>query len=346
MIPQKILEACVVKLSEVGGKGRTGSGFFVAPGHILTCAHVVESDTGQQCPFRVEGDFGTTEAMPERLRPDGLADLAILQISTKDHPIVLLGGVAEIGDPVWTIGFVTRQNELRIEPSAGEIEGERRARLETGGPEYTLIKFKGGQIVPGMSGSPLLNRRTGQVCGAVARTLNEQSNTGGLAVPFRIILACYPEISVHQSEYHKKNPDWRALNLTLPSAELTDAQIAEILLSFPEGPGVFVGDVPSDIISAFYTLDSGSSSVTVQLANNLRLRSRRGGVKPYALTLSLGNPALMSSVDYWQEVFARAAPKGPRMLAALLYASPPGTLDGLDQTLSEFLGKLRTWPVA
>jgi hypothetical protein len=184
------------------------------------------------------------------------------------------------------------------------------------------------------------------VCGAVARTLNESAPTGGLAVPFRFILACYPELSSYQSDYHKRNPQWRLSDLVVPTGDLTDSQMAQAVLAYPEGPGVPLGEVPPELIAAFYSLDAGLSNQTVQQANNLRLRSRREGVRQFAITLDLGSPAVIGVVEYWREAFARAAPRGPRMLAALLYAAPPGTMAGLDQTVLDFLAKLRTWPIA
>ena len=42
----ELLKLCTVKLS-VPGKVGWGTGFFVAPGKILTCAHVVKDAGGQ-----------------------------------------------------------------------------------------------------------------------------------------------------------------------------------------------------------------------------------------------------------------------------------------------------------
>lgn len=336
-----------MRLSEVGGRLRTGTGFFVAPGHVITCAHVVEPDDDSRASsFTIQGDFGTAEAAPEELRPNGLADLALFRIDEKNHPVVLLSGAAEVGDPVWTQGFVSQQNEIRLEPAAGEIEGERRAKLETGGLEYTLIKFRGAQIIPGMSGAPLLNRRTGGVCGVVAKTLNENMGAGGLAVPFRIILACYPALRELQGEYHRSNSQWRMANIMVPSPGLTERDKIQILLSLPEGPAVLLAEVPLEVINVFYGLTALSSLQVVHEANNLRLRAGQPQMQAFRIALvGLPNPEKVGVIEYWHEAFAAAASRGPRMLAGLLYAAPPGTFDGLDQIIADFLANLRTWPI-
>ncbi|NEQ55122.1 MAG: trypsin-like peptidase domain-containing protein, partial [Leptolyngbya sp. SIO3F4] len=50
----ELLQQCTVKLS-VPETGQTGTGFFIAPGYILTCGHVVQG--GETCSVR----YGDTE---------------------------------------------------------------------------------------------------------------------------------------------------------------------------------------------------------------------------------------------------------------------------------------------
>jgi len=344
MTVQANTEACIVRLVEEGRR-RTGTGFFVAPGYVLTCAHVVEPTTNNPpSRFSVESKGGTWEAMPEQWRPGEFQDLAVLRTPANDNPCVLLGAAAEPTDPFWTQGFVSAQGELRLEPATGEIEGERRSRLETGGPEFTLIKFKGGQIVPGMSGAPLLNLRTGAICGIVARTRNEHDDSGGLAVPVRTIFGCYPFIIEAQSQYHHSQPEWRLTGISLPSAELSDAEKARILLTFPAGPGGLLAIVPHELMVPFYALTPTMSTEIVLTANNLRVLAEPK-TKPYLITLiGLPDPSL-GSLNFWHSAFTNAAARGPRMLAALLYSTPLGIFDGLDHSLRELLATLRTWPV-
>jgi hypothetical protein len=244
-----------------------------------------------------------------------------------------------------TEGFINRQGELRLEPITGEIEGERRARLQSGGPEYTLIKFKGAQIVPGMSGAPLLNQNTGAICGIVARTLNEAAHVGGLAVPVRAILGGFPFLSERQSAYHRLNQSWRLSDIVFPAPELTDDDKIRALKRLPGGPGVLMAIIPDDVVSRFYALTFTDSTDLIRRANNLRLRTDPA-IKPHLIVL-LGLPKAENGIiDYWHAAFAGAAARGPRMLAAVLYEAPPGTYDGIEDILLSMLASLKTWPVS
>jgi hypothetical protein len=51
----------------------------------------------------------------------------------------------------------------------------------------TLLKLKAGQIIPGLSSAPVLNMRTGSVCGVVIRTRGQQTDLGGRAVPAAVL---------------------------------------------------------------------------------------------------------------------------------------------------------------
>jgi hypothetical protein len=338
-------EACIVRLAEDGGQGRIGTGFLVAPGYVLTCAHVVEPPSGtEQRQFVVESRYRTWQCLPEQRRPGGQADLALIGIPWTDHPCVLMGAAAEPTHPVWTQGFIRKQGEIRLEPAIGEIEGERRARLDIGGPEYSLVKFKGGQITPGMSGSPLLNLRTSAICGIVAKTLNEATDAGGLAVPVRTILAGYPAIGELQAAYHKVKNDWRLSGLVMPAPELSEREKIDILRTFPPGPGGLLPVISPDIISLFYGLTSADSSAIILAANYLRTRVDPN-VKPNLITLNNLPTSGYGPVDFWMAAFTHASGRGPRMVAALLYEALPNTFDSVQEKLQELLATLRTWPI-
>jgi Trypsin-like peptidase domain len=90
---------CTVRISEADNKGRSGTGFFIAPGYALTCAHVVEPP-GNNPPseFEVESRFGTWRVRPEMWRPASNSDLALLPIPSTSHSCVLLGAAAEPRD--------------------------------------------------------------------------------------------------------------------------------------------------------------------------------------------------------------------------------------------------------
>src|SRR5947209_5807441 len=89
----ELLHDCTVRVEVL--KGSQGTGFFVAPGLILTCAHVVEA--AQQRNRRVEVTWNgqTTTAQIQEFRDAEYPDLALLRVNLSDHPCVLLYGGAE-----------------------------------------------------------------------------------------------------------------------------------------------------------------------------------------------------------------------------------------------------------
>jgi CHAT domain-containing protein len=170
------------------GHTPSGTGFFVAPGQILTCAHVIE-------PARLGSSIGVVDFRDREyeVREDPVTDqetdLAWLRLPTApvDVPIALLLGAVDILDTLLTYGYPP--GKPRGVPATYEVEGF------VGGPQ-PFIKFKQGQVQPGMSGAPLLNLRTGAVCGVMRRTRDEQQALGGYGIPVEMIhrTAFFPDL--------------------------------------------------------------------------------------------------------------------------------------------------------
>ncbi|NEP63535.1 MAG: hypothetical protein F6K31_42670, partial [Symploca sp. SIO2G7] len=71
-----------------------------------------------------------------------------------------------------------------------------------------VIKLKGGQVLSGLSGSTLLNQRTGKVCGVINRTRNKGSDLGGEAIPTDIIFSEISILKEIHDEFHQVNRKW------------------------------------------------------------------------------------------------------------------------------------------
>jgi adenylate kinase family enzyme len=99
-----------------------------------------------------------------------------------------------------------------IEAASVTVECEGTAREK----QQSLIKFKAGLVQKGYSGSPLLNQRTGKVCGIVNETFSSVNNLGGLAVPTSTILSQFLELVELQREFHRRDKRWKKL-LPLPA---------------------------------------------------------------------------------------------------------------------------------
>ena len=173
-----------------------GSGVFVAPGLVLTCAHVVADQAGTPKAESVRGVSQGREldlrVVPEWIRPwaEGRGpDLALLRAVCDDLPEawVELRDVVEIGDDLWAYGYP--QGSYRAGDSvAFRYEGPSRSAGSV------LHKMSRGQAQPGLSGAPVLNRRTGGVVGLVRATRDSRTDLGARLVTATLIAAEYGAI--------------------------------------------------------------------------------------------------------------------------------------------------------
>jgi len=221
----KLLNECVVQLT-IEGQRRHGTGFFVAPGLILTCAHVV-ADLKSGLPYsdvvnvryKDKHNFSRTEI--KQLITDN--DVALLSYPTEqseDMPCVWLDAETEPGDTLYTFGYPD-QDFPEGAPYTFEFEG-----MTGGWPP--LMKFKQGQVVPGTSGAPLLNQRTGKVCGMLKFTLSRGSTIGGGGTPTGMILSQISELKALQDAFHAKDRRWiDLLKRTNDATEEADPNISE-----------------------------------------------------------------------------------------------------------------------
>jgi hypothetical protein len=198
-----LLTQCTVKLS-VPGKGH-GTGFFVAPGRILTCGHVV-SIQGEptQKPIKVrwgqQEDFAEAQVLKDNwsINPD--VSILAFDDPGSGHPCVFLGKDVQWRDSLYAFGYPDKDFP-NGGPVAFQCEGET-------GDEPPLIKFNLGLIRPGMSGSPILNASTGEVCGMIKYTLGRADNRGGGGVPSSVILSHLQSLVPLQQRFHAEDHRW------------------------------------------------------------------------------------------------------------------------------------------
>ncbi len=215
MALRELVKNCTVRLL-VQGIGK-GTGFCVAPGLVLTCAHVIAEALEQRLPVKVHTwdgqQVGQTfvdakDVLLEEIPvPDGAKrvhkypDLALLRIERRDLPCVYLAEIVGGQDLLFSYGYV--QDYPGGEEAQFTYEGE--GWIDNQRP---LLKFSQGQVTHGLSGAPLLNLRTGGVCGIVQRTRGAQSDLGGRAIPMQTVLACFPELSALQQQFHQSDQRW------------------------------------------------------------------------------------------------------------------------------------------
>jgi hypothetical protein len=194
-----LLPDCTVRLV-VNGIAATGTGFFVAPGYLLTCAHVVQTADGSLPQITATWQGQDYTASLVRATSGDYPDLALLQISYPPaHPCVYLFDGAVAGDDLYTYGYSDRY--AKGESATFTCEGP------SNGSDM-LIKFKLGEVRPGLSGSPLLNLRTGAVCGVVKLTRGADTSMGGRATPIERALREFAQLQEKQRQFHKQDARW------------------------------------------------------------------------------------------------------------------------------------------
>jgi hypothetical protein len=214
---EDLLQQCKVKITVPGG---WGTGFFVAPGLILTCAHVVRKAADLQVTVFYPAWQQPLSAVVKARADDGRTlDLALVELSEPlyNHPCVLLDEEpVAIGQALYSYGYLeSYTNAAPVRPVSEGWTGD----------TPPLLKLQGAQIEHGISGAALLNLKTGKVCGMVKETRAAGFDLGGGAIPTRVILEQFPELRELQQQAHQHNRKWLQ-RLAAMTADATPAVAA------------------------------------------------------------------------------------------------------------------------
>lgn len=208
----ELLKLCTVKLT-FSSRSDYATGFFVTPSLILTCSHFLNDSLTnlKQIQWEQKEIFGT--ATIEKVSPE--CDLALLRsiepLYTQIPCVYLDDKDVYKGSQVALFGY--SEDFSKGAPGTYLCEGFT-------GDNPPLIKFKLGQVSPGMSGSPLLNCDTQKVCGVTKFTLDSRpSLIGGGAIPVSTIYREFPELKEFQQQFHQKNLRWLEASLNEYSFE-------------------------------------------------------------------------------------------------------------------------------
>jgi hypothetical protein len=196
----ELVQRCTVRVEKAGR--HLGTGFFVAPGRVLTCAHVVAWTLAAGETVSVRWGGVAYDVTEHRLGPEHPVsrqvdvypwpDLAVLTIGLDEHPCVPLTREApEPGKPLWSVGYTDqfRKGVVQLIPVGLTFEGAVvldaawQEGVAAGGAAEPVHKLAIGQVVGGMSGSAVLNPASGEVCGVLKRSRSVQTDAGGYAIP-------------------------------------------------------------------------------------------------------------------------------------------------------------------
>jgi tetratricopeptide (TPR) repeat protein len=213
-----LLRECVVRI-ECEGRFR-GSAFFTAPGRVLTCAHVVHG--GQDLKAVWQGRSAAVTAVvaapplasvanPERYP---LPDLAVLDLGDGaddwGHPCVRLSvaqpALAMPAERLYLAGY-TIEHRADV-PALTGLATELESLVTEDG--RTFYKLARGQVAPGFSGSPLLDRRAGSVVAVVESSRGIRADLGGFAVPVQLAEAAFAGVLAANEAFHRTDGRWQA----------------------------------------------------------------------------------------------------------------------------------------
>ncbi|MGK7894781.1 MAG: trypsin-like peptidase domain-containing protein [Xenococcus sp. (in: cyanobacteria)] len=168
---------------------KSGTGFFVASGLILTCAHVVTEGDNRSPITPIKVYWQNTEyiASISQLPANKNIDIALLELTSSipNHPNVFLDGSVVNNDSLYSFGYTDDYPD-----------GDPRDLIYTGltGDNPPLMTFRDEQIQPGFSGAPLLNKRTGKICGLINKSRDIYTSLGGRGVSVSVIFKHFSEL--------------------------------------------------------------------------------------------------------------------------------------------------------
>jgi hypothetical protein len=200
-----------------------GSGFFIAPNTIATCAHVAgPGGAAVTVVFRERewpGVVRWASAPDRRERITPYPDVAIVEVDLPvgSHHSVLLDDHRAASD-----------TELVAAGHSSAATGSL-APLTTSythrGEHAEFIRLTDDVVAPGMSGGPVLNTVTGGVCGITkAASRTGQPAAGGFAVPVRALREVIPAepyrvLRRMHDGFHSANRTWTNLADELPDED-------------------------------------------------------------------------------------------------------------------------------
>lgn len=141
----ELFRDCTVRIKTLKNQG---TGFFVAPGQILTCNHVVAAAKDDE--IEVLWKEERLEMVSIARTESGNPDLALLKVTLTEHPCVYLDREVQPNDALYSYGYPP------------QVEGGSSVGTTCIGPTNRgqILTIGNESIRPGLSGAPLLNLRT------------------------------------------------------------------------------------------------------------------------------------------------------------------------------------------
>ncbi|MCB8990745.1 MAG: SUMF1/EgtB/PvdO family nonheme iron enzyme [Ardenticatenaceae bacterium] len=192
-----------------------GSGFFVAPQRIVTCAHVVNfgaqlAEKHGNRGFQLSVEWGDKQYLANILQvtDETYPDIALLESKILGHPCVFANPERERRDPLVFFGFPSVRDESKMKyTDRGE---EYLATLGGRANSGETFSIDNTPVLHGTSGSAILNERTGAVCGIVmqSKSPRPEFGAGGRAIPIEEVWQRFEGLHKENREFHQINLVW------------------------------------------------------------------------------------------------------------------------------------------
>ena len=189
-----------------------GSGFLIAPGQVLTCAHVAaECDQGLITVRWPDGKL-TRSSEPPHLIPSergsgptyAFPDLALIFVDAPPGQAHawLADRAPGIASDVVSLGFSEHTPEGGIAPDSVVLK-------VAGAGGGRLVRVQQGEIPRGMSGSLALDIDSQRVCGMVKASRDPEAPRGGWIIPISVIAEYLPRTVEQNMSGHEPTSPWR-----------------------------------------------------------------------------------------------------------------------------------------
>ena len=218
---ETLLRECTVRVT---GGPMPGAGFFVAPGKVLTCVHVIGDSAA--LVVRWERDSrpvlevpvsGRAAVLADRGRPipaldRDYPDVAVLEVDgLSDHPCVEIDREWPSSEDTFLVfGYPVEGGAVQLTPARLTY------RATHGVAPTAYLDLASDTIKPGMSGAAVLNLRTGAVCGVVVASKHPAHPDGALAIPWSAIAADLSEVLDANRVFHLSSRRWDEASAGMP----------------------------------------------------------------------------------------------------------------------------------
>ncbi len=164
------------------GLGVEGSGWVVAPGTIVTNAHVVAGERDTEIKLRGDGWSIPVTVVAFSVRDD----LAVLRVPRLRLPSLTMASAPRVGEPAAILGYPLDGPFRSRAGRLGQTQVVDTQNAYGRGHVMRSIAALRGTVKPGNSGGPLVDG-DGQVLATVFAAITGTSRPGGFAIPDAVV---------------------------------------------------------------------------------------------------------------------------------------------------------------